>query len=86
MIKYILTVISFVVGYGIKKDVTEFGEKELNQALQIIAGITTECLVAKRVVLDSICLEKQMGKESVVLYHAHFDEFSYRYLSRKSEV
>lgn len=83
MIKYTLTVVSYVPNDSIKENVTEFGEKELNQALQIIAGITTECLVAKRVVLDSICLEKQIGKESVVLYHAYFEEFSYRYLFRK---
>lgn len=85
MIKYILTVISFIDNYGMKKNVTEWSAKELNQVLQVIAGITTECLVAKKVILDSICLEKQVGKDSIVLYHAHFDEFSYRYLLRKTE-
>ena len=59
-----------------------YGEKELNAALQNIAGIVTECLVAKKCALDTIVLEKIIGEERKILLHYHMEEFSYCYVIR----
>ena len=81
MIKYEVTVKKFT-DKGFKKIVNVYGEKELNAALQNIAGIVTECLVAKNVALDTIVLEKIIGEERKVLLHYYMDEFSYAYVIR----
>ena len=85
MIKYILTVASFEDDYGFCKKVVEYNENELNTVLNLICGLTNECLLKKECQIDYIELDKKIGNELVPLLNFQFENFTYRYCLRKNK-
>lgn len=79
MNKFLVTVNYFEKTF--KKMQVEYGEKEYSVVTQLVAGIVTDCLVAKKISIANITVEKIKNNDSTVLIYIDLENHSYRYVS-----